>query len=424
MKKKLSYFLTLTVFLLIVINAFAIQRFPKPEFENGYTQPVTQTPMPRAIFFEYLDVFVLLVTLSVATWLILKKRSRNGVLLVTIFSILYFGFYRNGCICAVGSFQNITLGLFNSQYQIPLTVIAFFVIPLIFTLFFGRTFCAAVCPLGAIQDIFALRPVTLKAWIQSLLSLIPVIYLGLAVLYAATATDFIVCRYDPFIGIYRFNGSFMMFAIGGILLLIGVFIARPYCRFLCPYGVILNLVSRISKKHLTIAPTKCIDCRLCENSCPFGAIEKPTPVKVKEPQDVIVKRVIFYSLLIPALMFLGGLAGSKFHGNLANVNTKVRLAQEMLAKDASQPTLELLTYKGSGNSNDSLYKEAASLMRQFYYGGWILGGVIGLAFGLTLINLSVFRYRSEYTPNKGSCLSCARCVQYCPVKVEKKSVLK
>lgn len=409
----------ITILLLMVINVFAIQRFPKPEFENGYSQPSTQIPLPRGIFFEYLDVLVLLISLSVTTWLVLKKRSRNGVLLMTIFSILYFGFYRNGCICAVGSFQNITLGLFNSHYQIPLTVIAFFILPLIFTLFFGRTFCAAVCPLGAIQDIFALRPVSLKAWVQSLLSLIPVIYLGLAILYAATATDFIVCRYDPFIGIYRFNGSFMMFAIGGIMLLIGVFIARPYCRFLCPYGVILNLVSRISKKHVTITPTKCIDCRLCENSCPFGAISKPTPVKVKEPQDVIVKRVIFYTVLIPALVFLGGWTGSKFHGNLAGVNPKVQLAQQMLAKDNAHPSYELMTYKGSGNSDDALLKEAASLMRQFYYGGWILGGVIGLAFGITLINLSVFKYRSGYTPNKGTCLSCARCLEYCPVKVEK-----
>jgi NosR/NirI family transcriptional regulator, nitrous oxide reductase regulator len=416
MKKKLSLILLITLFSLLLVNTFAIQRFPKPEFESGYSQPTTQVPNARGIFLGYLDVVVLLVSLSVITWLILKKRSRNGVLVMTIFSILYFGFYRKGCICAVGSLQNIMLGLFHPQYQVPLTVIAFFLLPLLFTLFFGRTFCAGVCPLGAIQDIFAIRPVTLKSWVQSLLGLIPVIYLGLAILYAATATDFIICRYDPFVGIFRFNGSFLMFTIGGILLVMGVFIARPYCRFLCPYGVLLNLVSRISSKHLTISPAKCIDCRLCENSCPFGAIQKPTPIKNKETRDTIIRRVILYTVLTPALVFIGGWAGSRFHSNLAKVNPKVRLANELLISENAHSSTELSAFKGSGKSVENLNAEAASLTRQFYYGGWILGGFLGLAFGLTLTSLSIFRYRSEYTPNKGTCLSCARCIDYCPVK--------
>jgi NosR/NirI family transcriptional regulator, nitrous oxide reductase regulator len=419
MKKKLSLILLITVFAFMVINAFAIQRFPKPEFENGYSQPAMQLPTARSIFFEYLDVVVLLASLSVITWLILKKRSRKGVLVMTIFSIVYFGFYRKGCICAVGSLQNITLALFNPQYSLPISAILFFIIPLLFSLFYGRTFCAGICPLGAIQDIVAIRPVSLKSWVQSLLGLIPFIYLGLAILYAATGTDFIICRYDPFIGIYRFNGSFLMFAIGGILLLVGVFIARPYCRFLCPYGVLLNLTSRVSKKHLTIAPTKCISCRLCEESCPFGAIQKPTPLKTKESRSVIVRRVILFSILTPALIVLGGWAGSRFHGNLAQVNAKVRLANELIVAsktDNAHPSEELSAFKGSGKPLENLYAEAASITRQFYYGGWILGGFLGLVFGLTLANHSIFRYRDDYTPNKGTCFSCARCVEYCPVK--------
>lgn len=419
MKKRLSLILFISVLSLLALNIFAVQRFPKPEFENGYSQPITQTPTPKALIFQYLDVLVLLASLSMITWLVLKKRSRKGVLIMTLFSIAYFGFYRKGCICAVGSIQNITLGLFHPEYQIPLTVIAFFVLPILFTLFFGRTFCAGVCPLGAIQDIVGIRPMPLKSWVQTLLGLIPFIYLGLGILYAATGTDFIICRYDTFIGIYRFNGSFLMFAIGGILLLAGVFIARPYCRFLCPYGVLLNLTSRISKKHLTIAPTKCIECRLCENSCPYGAINKPTPVKDKEDRGTIVRRVILFAIITPALIALGGWTGSRFHENLARVNPKVRLANELLASaqnPTEQPSIEISTFKGSGKPLESLYAEAASITHQFYIGGWILGGFLGLVFGLTLARQSVFRYRTEYTPNKGTCMSCARCVEYCPVK--------
>ncbi len=403
----------------MIFNIIAIQRFPKPEFENGYSVPKTQLPISRSIIFEYIDVAVLIASLSIITWLIHKKRSRKGVLLMTVFSIAYFGFYRKGCICSIGAIQNICVGLFHPDYLVPVTVIAFFVIPLAFTLFYGRTFCAGVCPLGAIQDIVAIRPMKLKKWVQTTLGMIPFIYLGLSVLYAATGSDFIICRYDPFVGIYRLNASFMMFSIGGILLLTGVFIARPYCRFLCPYGVILNLISRFSKKHLTITPSKCIECRLCENSCPFGAIEKPNYGGNKENRNIIINRVIMYTLLTPVLIILCGWACSRFHENLAMVNSDVRLAYILSASEkniVNNYSTELSAFKGSGKPLDQLYSEAKSITNQFYIGAWLLGGFIGLVFGLTLAKQSFPRFSQEYTPNKGTCLSCTRCVDFCPVK--------
>jgi NosR/NirI family transcriptional regulator, nitrous oxide reductase regulator len=415
--RRLLFFLV-TV-LLFAANVSAEQRFPKPEFENGYTQPATQVFAPRSAIMEYVDLAVLIASLSVVTWLVLKKRSRRGVWLMSIFSLLYFGFYREGCVCSVGSIQNVTAGLFNPEFTVPLTVIAFFVIPLVFTLFFGRTFCAGVCPLGAIQDIIAFKPMPLKSWVQTLLGLLPYIYFGLAVLYAATATDFIICRYDPFVGFFRFNATFMMFAIGGALLLVGVFIARPYCRFLCPYGVLLNLVSRFSNKHLSIAPTKCIECRLCENSCPFGAINKPTPSKNPENTNTAVKRLILFCVITPLLMALCGWTGARLHQKMAMVNPKVRIANELLqTKDGERQSFALSTFKSSGKPIDKLYAEAAVILRKFYIGGWILGGFIGLVLGVSLASLTLFKHRTDYTTNKGTCFSCARCVDYCPVKNE------
>jgi len=419
MKRTVAYIILLLVVSFQLYNSFAVERFPKPEFESGYIQPQTSAPNPRAEALAILDIFVLIVALSVTTWLVLKKRNRDGVFWMSIFSIAYFGFFREGCICSVGSVQNITYALFNPGYSIPVSVILFFSIPIIFTLFFGRTFCASVCPLGAIQDIFVLKPVNLKSWLLKVLGLIPFIYLGLAILYAATATDFIICRYDPFVGIFRFNATFSMFMLGGILLLIGVFVARPYCRFLCPYGVILNLASRVSKKHLTITPDKCIQCKLCENSCPFGAIDKPVQLKEKEESSKAVRRVFILTIIIPLLVIAGGYVGSRFHENLARVNHNVRLANELLNPDNTKPeSFEVTAFKSSGKSIEEFYKETASIIDKFYIGGWILGGFIGLVFGLTLTSLSIFKYQEDYTPNKGTCLSCARCIDYCPVKTE------
>jgi polyferredoxin len=419
MKKRSSIILLFILMSLLALNNSAIQRFPKPEFEGNYTQPATQVTAPRSMVPEYLDVALLIASLALITWFILKKRSRMGVLAVTLFSILYFGFYRKGCICAVGSLQNIVLALFHPAYHIPVTAIAFFVIPLLFTLFYGRTFCAGVCPIGAIQDIFALKPMNLNSWIQSLLSLVPYVYLALAVLFAATGSDFIICRYDPFVGFFRINAPFMMLAIGAVLLLIGIFIARPYCRFFCPYGVILNLVSRVSKKHMSITPVTCIDCRLCENSCPFGAINKPVPVKSVENREISVRRLILFTVLTPLFVVLGGFAGSKLHNGLAGVNPKVRLAKVLtLSEDKRSPDqqVDVTAFRSSGTTMENLQAEVDRTIRQFKRGAWLLGGFIGLVFGLTLAGLSIPRYRTGYWPNKGTCLSCARCMEYCPVK--------
>ena len=412
----------LIVFFLLLgwhVAAQAIQRFPRPDFESGYVTPETLQPGARAGFLELVDLLVLIAAISVTSWAVLKRRSRLLVFWISMFSLAYFGFYREGCVCSIGSIQNVTLAIFSGGYRIPLTVLAFFLIPLVFTLAFGRTFCAGVCPFGALQDLVSFKPLKLDYRINAALDIIPYLYLGLAVLYAATGTDFIICRYDPFVGIFRINATVGMFVFAGILLLSGIFIARPYCRFLCPYGVILNWISRFSWKHLTITPSVCVQCRLCEDSCPYEAIVKPGPWKNPESRRTMVRKFLSGVVLIPVFIFLGGWTGSLLHESLARVNWKVRLAEELLypAKGLQSPeTKELIAFKASGKPAQELYVEATEILNRFYAGGWILGGFIGLAIGAFLLGKLFSRHRTYYEPNRGACFSCARCIDYCPVQ--------
>jgi len=216
------------------------ERFPKPDFQTDYTRPDLLTPPPRAQALEYLDLIALVAALTLATYFAHRLRSRRKLFILMALCLAYFGFFRKGCVCSVGAVQNIGLALFDPAYAIPLTVILFFLLPLVFALFFGRTFCAAVCPLGAVQDVMVLKPSRVPAWLAEVLGIVPYLYLGLAVLFAATGAGFIICRYDPFIGFFRFGASFNMILFGASILLLGTVVARPYCRFLCPYGVLLG----------------------------------------------------------------------------------------------------------------------------------------------------------------------------------------
>jgi NosR/NirI family nitrous oxide reductase transcriptional regulator len=273
-------FVHIAAFLTVLLAAGAETqgeiRFPPPEFETGYQFPETTTPAPQAVWREYLDAGVLVFALLLASHLVFVRRSRRAAFVLMIAALLYFGFVRDGCICPIGAIQNVTLTVFDSSYAIPIAAAVFFVVPLVFTLFCGRVFCGAVCPLGAIQDAVLIHPVTVPRWLESGLRLLAYAYLGAAVLFAATGSAFIICRYDPFVGFFRMGGNWNILLVGVCLLLIGLFIGRPYCRFLCPYGVILRNLSRLSKRRVTITPSECIQCRLCENACPFGAIREPT----------------------------------------------------------------------------------------------------------------------------------------------------
>ncbi len=395
------------------------QRFPKPEFGTGYHQPTPITPEPRALALEYTDVFVLLVVLSLASWLAVRKRSRKWMVWLSLFTLLYFGFYRDGCICSIGSIQNVALTIFDPGYAISVSTLLFFLLPLLFTLYFGRTFCAGACSLGAIQDLIIIKPLSLPEWLRKTLGLIPYLYLTIAVLFAATGTDFIICRYDPFVGIFRMDAAFHMIVLGIAFLLMGMFVARPYCRFLCPYGVLLSWMSKFSKWHLTISPAACIQCKLCSDSCPFDAIDLPTDEKQVKHRIWGVNRFLVYLLLIPIWVLSLGFAGSKAHTWISKANPKVYLAELLISKPEvhnDEKNLDVQAFLSSGKSMEILVNEATIIRHKFYIGCWLAGGFMGFVIGMSLLNQVIFRTKSDYEPDKSNCYSCARCISYCPVK--------
>ena len=423
MIKKIPTSILLISLLLLLAGSLmkAQQRFPKPEFDTGYVQPSPTTPEPRAVAMEYFDVLVLFAVLSLATWLAIRKRSRRGLLWLSLFSLIYFGFYRDGCICSIGAIQNVALSIFDPTYAISLAALLFFLLPLLFALFFGRTFCAAACPLGAIQDILVINPVSIPSWIRKTLGFIPVVYLGLAVLLAATGSDFIICRYDPFVGIFRMDGPFLMIFLGITFLFLGLFYARPYCRVFCPYGVLLGWMSRFSRWHMSITPSECIKCKLCKDSCPFDAIDVPVDNGFRTPEvsRKNLRRFIGYIGLIPLLAILGGWIGNRSHVYLSRVHPDVYLAELMISHPElreDEENLDIQAFLELGKTFEQLVEEASVLRNKFKKEGTALGGFIGLALGITLMNQVVFRRREDYEPHRGDCFSCGRCMDYCPVE--------
>jgi len=249
---------------------------------GGYVTPAVQRPLPRAAWWGAVDAALLLAALGASTWIVLARRSRTWLVALTIGCLLYFGFYRKGCICPIGAIQNVTVALTDPTYAIPHVAIAFFFLPLAAALLFGRAFCGGVCPLGGIQELVVLRPLRVPRRMDKALACLKYVYLIAAVWYAARPAenrDFIICRFDPFVGLFRRTGSAEMLMAGGALLVLGMFVGRAYCRYLCPYGALLAMLSRFSWRNVTITPDNELDCGLCTEACPYGAIEKMRAVR-------------------------------------------------------------------------------------------------------------------------------------------------
>ncbi len=406
----------LLVFVALSTPCWAEFRFPMPEFETGYEYPEMHTPMPGRTN-DLLDVAILTGALGMAAWLVLKRRSRSGVLALTVFSLLYFGFWREGCVCPVGSVQNVSDGILGLS-TVHIVVIIFFLLPLIFALFFGRVFCAAVCPLGAIQEVVAVRPVTLPRTVDRVLGFFPYVYLGLAILAVATGSGYLICRYDPFVGFFRLGASFNMFLAGGILLLLGLFIGRPYCRFLCPYGVLLGWMSRFSKWHASITPDECIQCHLCKDACPYGALNLPTPEKVPVPSKTGARRLGIMLAIAPLIIAAGAFTGILSYNMLARIHPTVQLAERIAGEELGyydDMTLESEAFRESLQTTPELYAEAHAVREGFRGRSAWLGAFLGLVVACKLISLSVVRKREDYEADRQACVSCARCFPYCPI---------
>lgn len=411
-------------------------RFPPPEFDTDHQLPTTATPPPDGPWRDVLDTAVLVGALGLAAWLVLVRRSRRGVLALTVFSLIYFGFWRNGCVCPIGAIQNVTASLVDGRTALPLVVAAFFLLPLVATIFFGRIFCAGVCPLGAIQDLVVLKPLRVPMWLEQSLGMLAYLYLGTAVLFAAMGAMWIICIYDPFVAFFRMSGTMFMLGLGGVFLVTGIFVARPYCRWLCPYGVLMSWIAPGAVWRPRIDPVGCIQCQLCRDGCPINAIDLPSipPAGTAAGSGTTAawneksrrsgveprrdrRRMAVLLLALPLLVLIGMLLGHWLAPTFARTHEDVRLSDRLMAEDVGR--VEGLTdataaFRSRGESRSALAAQVERIESGFRLGTPLLGAFLGLALAGKLIQNARRHRRDEFVIHQPRCVACARCFALCP----------
>ena len=95
-----------------------------------------------------------------------------------------------------------------------------------------------------------------------------------------------------------------------------------------------------------------------------------------------------------------------------DVRLAAQLAREMQNENV-ETTLESEAFWQTSESIAELSERVGEIKKEYYLGGWILGGFIGLIISVKLLALSVYRKTRDYSINRSNCYSCGRCVEYC-----------
>jgi polyferredoxin len=153
------------------------------------------------------------------------------------------------------------------------------------SLLLKRSFCSWICPVGTLSEVCwkqgfnlfrrNLRPPRwLDITLRGIKYLLILFFLwSIFILMAPdSVTAFIHSDYNKIADIrmldFFLHPSTLSLVIIGILVLVSFPVRNAFCRFLCPYGALLGLVSMLSPVKVTRNRQICVSCGVCTQVCP------------------------------------------------------------------------------------------------------------------------------------------------------------
>lgn len=224
---------------------------------------------PQSLDIALLAAFLVLALVS------FQRKSVPLKLVTFVFAIGYMGFAKSYLISITNIF-----GIVDWNWPVPKYNVAwylFFGFTVVSTVMWGRLYCGRICAYGALtQTLDVILPagwrVEVPRSIEKRAGPIKFGILAAVLAYYITTHDLLVYQYvEPF-WMFGLFGTTAMWAGLAALLAATLFVRNLYCRFLCPVGATLGLMS-----YLTVFRIKrwseCHTCKMCQKICQWGAIE-------------------------------------------------------------------------------------------------------------------------------------------------------
>lgn len=222
--------------------------------------------------------FVLWIAVIVITTILLCRRkvTLKVRLAFLIGGMLLFGF-AFGLVTKQGANPNPVssirslLKFILAPQQLPFTVVIMLVILLLMVWISNKSICGWDCELGLLQDLLYRAPLPKwepPFWLSNTVRIIAFVTLVTGLVVAGLDWIRVI---DPF-NLFQFNFTLWIGLFSSALLIASLFIYRPWCRFLCPFGLIGWLVEQVSLLRPRINREACKKCKLCVEACPTQAM--------------------------------------------------------------------------------------------------------------------------------------------------------
>ena len=149
----------------------------------------------------------------------------------------------------------------------------------------GRGFCGWICPLGLLQEFFTYigRKLNIKqnrmpARLDGVLKYLKYVGLIVIIYFSWKTGSLVFNNYDPWAAYAHipegFGELYDEFLIGTIFLVVGVvgslWVPQNWCRYFCPMGAFLGILSKISLTKIVRNRDICTNCKLCSKVCPVA----------------------------------------------------------------------------------------------------------------------------------------------------------
>jgi len=267
----------------------------------------TPTPLWLTLWQNRLgEVVALVVSLGLLTTILLNqhklvrrpKAFRRLRWAFLVFTLLVLGFYSQGQLSVVNIFTILQSLLHGFNIEV------FLIDPIIFILWsyvfislflWGRgVFCGWLCPFGALQEMLSwlakrlgVKQIKIAHKLHTKLwGLKYVILLGLVDLsFYSLGTAEVAAEVEPFKTaitlIFVRSWPFLVYAL--LLLGVGLYIHKFYCRYLCPLGAGLAVLGWFRRFSWLSRRSECgSPCQLCRHKCEIDAITQAGEVDYNE----------------------------------------------------------------------------------------------------------------------------------------------
>lgn len=162
---------------------------------------------------------------------------------------------------------------------------------------FGPVFCGWVCPLGTIQEwvgklgrkLFGKKYNHFIPWKldRHMRHLRYGVFIWV-IFVTARSGQLLFERVDPYNALFTFwtkEAALPSLIILALTLGASLLIERPWCKYLCPYGVLLGIFNKFRLFKIIRNGESCISCGKCDRSCPMN-IPVSTRKSVKDCQCI------------------------------------------------------------------------------------------------------------------------------------------